>query len=202
MKLELTIDGNLKEYSIPESWDDVTLGMFEQIVSIEMNGENDLLDSMKLLCAVTGMAMDDAMLIPVNEMPKILEVLKFANTEVEQKRAESIKIGDDEYFAKDDFDKMTTGEVLSIDMISKKYDGKIERAISEFMCIFLRKKVDGKLETFKADFMERAELFRENVKVTDVYQMFVFFSNGETTLSKVIKDSLEEEAKEKATDSH
>lgn len=202
MKLELTIDGVEKNYNIPESWDDVTLGMFEKIVSIDMNGENDLLDSMKLVSAVTGMEMEDVMLIPIDEMPKILDLLKFANTEVEQRKTDSIKIGDDEYFVKDDFNKMTTGEVISVDMISKKYNGKVERAISEFMCIFLRKKVDGKLETFKAEFMERADLFRESVKVTDVYQLFVFFSNGETTLSGTIKESLEEEAKEKATDSH
>lgn len=178
MILELVIDGEEKKYNVPESWDDVNLRIFEVIASTNLDGKNDLLESIKLLCAVTGMSMDDAYLLPIDELPQILEVLKFANSPVEEKEVESIVIEGEEYFLKKDFDKMTTGEVLSIDMISQKYEGKIEKGMAEMMCVFLRKKIDGKLESFKSEFIERVELFREHVKVSDVYQMFLFFSNG------------------------
>lgn len=180
MNLELIIDGQKKEYKVPENWGEVSLEVFEQIASVSLDGGNDMLESIKLLCSVTGMSMEDAYLLPIDELPQILEVLKFANNPVDEKEVESVIIEGEEYFLKKDFDKMTTGEVLSIDMISKKHEGKIEKGMSEMMCVFLRKKVDGKLEPFKAEFMERAELFRKNVMVSDIYQMFLFFSNGES----------------------
>lgn len=190
MKLELTIDGNLKEYSIPESWDDVTLGMFEGIVRSKDEEGTELMKAMKLVCAVTGIELKYVMGMPIEDLGKILDVLKFSDTPVPQEKKESIEIEGEEYFFRDVFDKMTSGEVYSIDLIAQNHGQKAEYALSEFMCIFLRKKIDGKLEDFQAEFMERADLFRNNVKVVDVYQLVIFFSDGETTLSKIIKDSL------------
>jgi hypothetical protein len=50
--------------------------------------------------------------------------------------------------------------------------------MAKLLCIFLRKKKEnGKLESFKNSFMEREELF-ENVMISDVNNLFLFFLDG------------------------
>ena len=97
-------------------------------------------------------------------------------TPLEEK--EYLLVEGDKYYLKKDFSQLTLGEQASIEIILKKYDGKLENAISELLCIFLRKKRDnGKLEKFKNSFMGRSEMFND-VMIADVHNIFIFFLTG------------------------
>ena len=178
--LVLDIDGVKKNYKVPENWNEVNMRTFELIANVNSQDENDFFGSMKVFAALTGMSMDDVMLLPVDELPEVLKLVSFANTTIEEKEVDSIVIDGEEYFIKKDMDKLTTGEVLSLDHLAKKYENNIQAGMSEMLCVFLRRKIDGKLESFKSEFMERAELFRDKVMVSDVYHLFLFFSSGKS----------------------
>ena len=68
-------------------------------------------------------------------------------------------IGEDEYFLQVDFNKFTTGEIITIEMILKKADNNIYQVMSELLCVFLRKKNGDKFEKFKTKMLERKEIF-------------------------------------------
>ena len=178
VKLNLTIDDEKKSYEVPDCWEDMTVKMYEKLTSVK-ESENDLKYSLDLICALVGMDIKTAYMIPVNDMPKILEPLEFAKTPIKLSKKKSITINKEKYYLKDDFDNLNTGEVISLNILKDKYQNNIEAGISEMLCIFLRKKKsNNKLETFDDEFMDRAEMFRENVRIMDVHSMFVFFLNG------------------------
>lgn len=176
----LTIDDELHKLQIPNSWDDVTVGMYEALASINREGITELQYSIELICALVGMDKELIYLMPVEEMPKITEHLQFASSPLEDTQVDSIVINNEEYFLKKEFDKLNLGEMTSLNILSDKYKDNVESALGEMLCIFLRKKKEnGKLEAFRNEFMDRAEMFRDNVLIKDVHSLFVFFLNGD-----------------------
>jgi len=179
IKLNLTIDDEVKVFDIPQNWEDVTVGMYEGIANLDRTKENEFQLAIDALCVLSGMSLDDAYALPVEKMPEILEQIKFTSKEIEPTNKEFILIDGEEYYLKSDFSQLTNGEVISLELLNKKYDNNIEKAMTEMLCIFLRKKKEnGNLEGFKNSFMDRADLFREKVSIADVYNMFLFFSTG------------------------
>jgi hypothetical protein len=178
IKLNLTIDDEAKVFDIPQSWEDVTVGMYERIASLDKTKDEFEL-TIDALCVLSGMSLDDAYALPIARMPEILEQIGFTNKEIEPTDKEFIVIDGVEYYLKKDFSQLTNGEVISLDLIKKKYSNNIEKAIPEMLCIFLRKKKEnGNLEGFKNSLMDRADLFRDKAPIADVYNMFLFFLNG------------------------
>jgi len=181
IKLNLTIDDEAKSFNIPQSWSDVTVGTYEKLANIDKANENEFQMAIDVLCAMTDISLDDAYALPVDRMPEILEQIKFTNTEIPSTDKEFILIDGEEYYLKKDFTQLTNGEVISLELLNKKHENNIEKAMAEMLCVFLRKKKEnGNLESFKNSFMERADLYREKVSIADVYNMFLFFSSGKT----------------------
>ncbi len=179
VKLELNIDGQPKTYDIPEGWNEVSVGRFEDIASVDKEQENEFQMSLDVIRAVVGISEDDLNLLPLESVPEILETMEFVKQEIDLSPSDEIVTSMGTFYLKDNFDKLTVGEVISVETLTKKYNGNFEKGIAEMLCIFLRqKKEDGTLEAFKNSFMERSEVFRNEVMIEDVYQLFVFFSNG------------------------
>ena len=192
IELKVNIDGQEKSFSMPSGWDEVTIGTFEKIANCSV-GDNELQESIEILGYVTGMDDETLYALPIDQVPVIMEQLKYINEPISNEPKEFVEVGGQKYYFKQDFDKLTTGEVLSIDMLNQKYEEQVYKGIAEMLCVFLRKKIDGKLESFRKEHMERAEAFRKEVMIADVYQLFVFFSSGKTMSSETTKDSLEVE---------
>ena len=181
IKLNLTIDEEVKVFDIPQGWEDVTIGTYEKLANIDKTNENEFQMAIDVLCAISGMSLDDAYALPVDRMPDILEHITFTNTEIKPTDKEYIEIHGDKYYLKKDFNQLTNGEVISLELLNKKYENNIEKGMGEMLCIFLRqKKENGNLEGFKNSFMERVEMFSDKVSIADVYNMFLFFSSGKT----------------------
>jgi hypothetical protein len=174
----LEIDDTKREVTIPTGWEEVTIGMFEKLALIDPENPNTWAVAIQTITALTDLTEEEVMMMDVDDTGKIIDAIKFTNTDVDRKPNESIKIEGEEYFLKTDFDKLNNGEVMTIEELTKRYE-KPEQGMSEILCVLLRKKKEnGKLEGFKAEFMERAEMIRNEVSVSDVYQAMVFFSNG------------------------
>lgn len=182
IKLTLSVDDQEREFSIPNSWDEITVEQYERIVQVASNNNRNQIEQVvTLLNVISDMDEDTVYMLPIEEFEKLISELTFIYTEIKGDVKESIEIDSETYYVKKEFDKLTLGESITIDVIMEKYDGRLESALSELLCIFLRKKKEnGKLENFKADFMSRQESFKQ-IKITDIYQLFLFFSTGRTS---------------------
>lgn len=178
INLELEIDEVLTKINIPTTWEEITVGQLESISQINMEGLNTLEQVVKIITTLTKADEDLIYMIPVEDFNLISEKLEFLKSEVKNTPADFVEVNGEQYWLKKDFDKLTMGESISIEALIEQSGGKLETALSKLLCIFLRKKKDnGKLETFKNSFIEREQMFKD-IKVSDVYNLFVNFSNG------------------------
>lgn len=186
--IEITSNSKEYTYKIPESWDEVNVGNFMDIVGVE---DNDLLSdfqkSIEVMNIVSGISKD---LIEdmdfETEFTPLVEVLDFLKEPVPEKTVEFIKVKGDKYYLKKDFDKKTAGEVASFDLIFKKNKNNLYSCIDQLLPLFLRKKdKEGKLERFNSDMMDRISMFRDHVKISDVLAIFFYFSDGSKPSQKV-----------------
>ena len=180
LKLKVELEDGVKEYGIPNGWDEVSVIKYKELVALRNTKSSNLELYIKIITVISDMEEEEVEQISTTDFEDIVEALKFTQDIIEapKKEKKSISVDGEKYYLKKDFDKLTLGEQASIEIILNKYDGKLEDAITDLLCIFLRKKKEnGKLEKFKNSFMERADSFN-NIMIGDVHNMFIFFSNG------------------------
>lgn len=198
LKIELEIEGTNQTFDMPESWSDITVGQYEQIFRIDRDKCNQVEYIVEVFNCLTKIDKEIVYQFDIQDFKQITEMLSFTATPIEDNMKESIVIQDgdleEEYFLKKDFKTLTMGESISIEALLEKHNHKLEQAISDLLCIFLRKKITTEngiqmLEPFKNEFMLRSDKFKK-VNIVDVYQLFVFFSTGSKQYIKDMKDSL------------
>jgi hypothetical protein len=184
VKVNFEIDDKTEEFSVPESWSEVTVNQFMAIVKLQEGMEelNILQKTIKMVCILTKIPEEYVEMIPIEQFYKIRDILEYTNDEVDTKACESITIDGEEYFIKNDFNQLTMGETITIETLMSNSDNVVS-VFDELLCVFLRKKKDnGKLEAFKSTFLqERKEIFGK-APISQMYSVLVFFSAGESSL--------------------
>ena len=191
INLKLEIDDEVREFNLPQNWDEVTIGDFVKLFSFNRDGLTTIELSVKVINILTGIDEELVMMMDVNDFQKLVEVFDFTTKELDAVNVDSVEIGGETYYLKNDFSQLTMGEVISIETILKSADGNLFKVMDKLLCIFLRKKKEnGKLESFKGSFMSRAEIFKD-APISKVYNVFSFFLTGGTILEDNTKDYLE-----------
>ena len=113
---------------------------------------------------------------------------------IEKTNCNEFTIGDDKYIAISDFNKLSMGDNISLElMINESTEHNL---LSNILPILIRKakvKGDGSLvpDEFDGDkYNELRELFKKELKVTDVLHLSNFFFNGEKPSTTTTKTSL------------
>jgi hypothetical protein len=191
IEVKIETDEELMTYEFPGSWDEVTVKQFCDIYTHNFENYNEFESSIVLLSIISGIERDIIEMMDVDDFKMLLDKLKFIRDEVVKIEVDSIKIGEDEYFLQMDFDRFTTGEIITIELILEKANNNLFKVISELLCVFLRKKtVSGKLEKFKTSMLERKTMF-ESVKIAEIYHIFSFFLTGKNLLTNNTRDYTE-----------
>ena len=192
IKVNLEIEDELMEFNIPEGWNEVSVKQSADLTSINREGKSDIEIIIEIISVLSKIETDIIYQMNTEDFNKLIEAVSFTVTPIDSVLAESIMINEEEYFLKKDFSQLTMGELISIETIIKQHEGSLAPAMSQLLCIFLRKKKDnGKLESFKNDFMEREKMFND-VIITDVNNIFLFFLDGNNLSKNSMKDYLEE----------
>jgi len=189
-QLNLEIDGEQMIFQIPDSWNEVTVEKFTNIWKINREGMTSIEITIAVVNILTGIDEDYLYMMSPNEFAQITSIIEFTNHDVKGTDVEFITVDDEKYYLKKDFDKLTMGEVISLELLIEQASGNIMSKMPEMLCIFLRKKDGDKLESFKKGFMERAEAFKQ-VSIADVNDIFLFFSDGGNSSTNNMKESLE-----------
>lgn len=193
VKLELEIDDIMTEYFIPESWDEVTVRQFCDLFSTSDEGLNEIQNVVRIVSVFTNIKVDELMMMSPDDFQTISKVITFITKELEGGNVESIMIDDEEYFLKSDFEKLTMGEILSIDTLLQQNENNLLKVMDKLLCIFLRKKNSkGNLESFRNEFMLRSEKF-STISITKVHNILSYFSDGGNLLPTNTRVSLENE---------
>ncbi len=187
-RLVIEFDGEELNIDVPTSWDEVTVEKAAIHSSIKVHSGMTTYDYFKEVMSVmseiegTYDADKDEVIgsLSADEYEACDKWLEFLKENSIGEDKESIMVEGEEFFIKNDFNKLGNAEIISLNMIQEKHKSNLNYAIPELLCIFLRKKkANGKLETFRSSFMERAPMFK-NVIVTDVNRLFLFFLNGKS----------------------
>lgn len=189
--IKINIDGEENNFSIPEGWNEVTVDQSARLYSLDRENKNEIELMVEVLNIFSSIDEEIIYMLTPDQFNTLVESIKFINDEIKSELAESIKIGDEEFFLKKDFSGLTMGEIISIETIMKQYGENLPGAMAKLLCIFLRKKKEnGNLESFKNSFMEREVMFKD-VIITDVNNIFLFFLDGNNSLDNSTKDCLE-----------
>jgi len=196
IELNLKVNGVKDKYEICNDWSEATVEQFMKFSAIDFKAKTEIETLVDVISAFSSISPDELLLIPAKKFMKIIDAMEFTKSKLPEVEKDSIIINDEEYFLKKDFKDLNTGEMISINMIIEQGDDNLNRVIDKLLCIFLRKKVDGEIEVFTNDMMSRCDMFKK-VKITEVYEMFIFFSNIKITSEVNIKVSSRAEKRKK-----
>lgn len=177
--------------SVPESWDDITLKVYEDIERYYSDKDKSF-DIMEVLHIVLNKDADFIMSLPMEFLEKILDKLQFLLTPPAEKKATNkITINGEEYIINVQ-SKLKTGEYLATDTMLKADPHNY----AAFLAILCRKEgelYDSKFENEIVE--ERIKLF-EQQPVTNVLPIVSFFLhlyltlNLPTQLSLMVKEEI------------
>lgn len=198
IKVNLEIDDKVKEYTLPENWEEVNIDQFCRIWEFDKQDMNTIEFATRIISSFTDIGEEIIMQMKYADFEKLCSVLEFTKEPfIPEKNIDYVELGGDKYFLKKDFSQLTMGEVISVDTILDEANGNIYKVMDKMLCIFLRKKKeDGNLETFQPQFMERRWAFRD-IKISKVFSLFTFFLNGKNTLEDNTNPSLVKKKKER-----
>ena len=196
IELNLKVNGVKDKYEICNDWSEATVEQFMKFSAIDFKAKTEIETLVDVISAFSSISPDELLLIPAKKFMKIIDAMEFTKSKLPEVEKDSIIINDEEYFLKKDFKDLNTGEMISINMIIEQGDDNLNRVIDKLLCIFLRKKVDGEIEVFTNDMMSRCDMFKK-VKITEVHEMFIFFSNIKITSEVNIKVSSRAEKRKK-----
>lgn len=178
VKIILNVDGEDREFNIPEEWEEVKVGQASKLFNLDREGKNQLELTISVVSILSDMDEELIYMMSQEQFMELVEVIKFTNEEVKGELKDFVTIDGDDYYLKKDFEKLTMGEIISIDTLINQSNGNLPNVMSKMLCILLRKKnTEGELETFRNSFMDREAMFNE-LYITDVNDVFLFFFGG------------------------
>ena len=192
INLIIDLDGEEKEFLIPTSWNEVSVKKAAKLAEIQVSNKTDIESAADIVSVLADIDQETIYMLTADQFNDLVENIKFTLDKIDSPELkDSIFIDGEEYFLKKDFTKLTMGEIISVDTILKQYENNVAPSMAKLLCIFLRKKKEnGSLETFKNSFMQRESLFEE-VIISDVNNLFLFFLDGENLSQSNTKDYLE-----------
>lgn len=158
------------QWSIPTSWDDITLDMFSSIERYYSDKDKDF-DIREVLHILTGKSEDEINLLPAEFLEHILDKLSFIQRKRKEDEPKNEIIVDGEKYFINTMEKMKTGEYVAFDMALKndKHD------YSTFLAILCRKQGELYDSKYEAELFEQRKKMFGEMPVTKIFPLVSFF---------------------------
>lgn len=203
MNIELIINEEKREITLPKSWEDITIGQYQQLQLINDNDNyiSAMHKDIDIIATFLGLTIDEVELLSIDEFNELVDNLQFLKETPTFKEGIENEITDlqgKKWYVKSDFNSLTTGEKISIDYLG--IEGFTNK-LPELMTIFLRENED---EKYLSKFLKsRASYFRDNIKFLDINNILNFTKGGtreskesNTPLSSQLERKKKKEIKE------
>lgn len=189
IEINIDVEGTNKTYNLPESWEEVNVRQFTELYRVKNPNNNELLGAVNLISALSSIEQGVLLQMDIDDFKNLASKITFITTEVTKEDVDYVEIGDDKYYLYTDFNKLTTGEVITVETMLESAEYDVHKIISDLLCIFLRKKdQNDKFEKFTTDMLKRKEIFLD-LPITKIYHVFSFFLTGGLTSANNTKDS-------------
>jgi hypothetical protein len=189
IEVNIDVEGIKMTYNVPDSWDEVTVEQFANLYRHKNPNNNELLGAVNIISALSGIDSGVLLQMDIDDFKELATRVTFITSDVPRTDVDYIEIGEDKYYLYSDFNKLTTGEVITLETLMGSVEYDIHKIIPDLLCLFLRKKdSEGKYEKFTTEMLKRKELFL-SLKITQIYHIFNFFFLGESSSQNSMKDS-------------
>ena len=189
MKVKVKKEGKQKTYKIVDSWNDVTLEKWQQLVLGKRKSKTE--EAKETIKALSDLPVKLIEEMALSDVATIFE--RLSKLQIEGKLKKVFEIDEVEYGFLPNLDEITLGEWADIEHNIK--DG-LEKNIHKIMSVLFRPitSKEGKLYSVEAykDGKQRAEKFRKKMSATQVQQSLVFFWHFGKELSKILPSCLME----------
>ena len=178
IEVNIELEGTNQTYQVPENWDEVTVRKFMNVYRYKNPNNNELLGAVNLISALSDIESGVLLQMDIDDFKNLVTKVTFITQEVPQQDVDYIELGGDKYFLYTEFNKLTTGEVITIETLLDSVEFDVHKIMADLICLFLRKKDnEGRFEKFTTEMLKRKELFLD-VPITQIYHVFSFFSIG------------------------
>lgn len=161
---------DFKKYSLPKSWDDVTLKQFQELQKA-YNDEKKEVSIVDLISIMANKPKSEVQQLPTSFAELIMNELGFIMKEPKQQKPVPYIIIDDKKYMVNYLEKLKTGEWVDVNMIIKD-DSKNYAAMLAILCRLEGEKYDDDFIANKLE--ERTEMFLRQ-PITKILPIVAFF---------------------------
>ena len=183
MKVKVKKEGKQKTYKIVDSWSDVTLEKWQQLVLGKKKSKTE--EAKETIKALSTLPVKLVEEMALSDVATIFE--RLSKLQIKGKLKKVFEIDEVEYGFLPDLDEITLGEWADIEQYIK---GGIEKNIHKIMAVLFRPitSKEDKMYSVQAykDGRERAEKFKKKMNAEQVQQSLVFFWNLGSELLKIL----------------
>jgi len=174
MRVKIKKEGKLKTYKLIESWSDVTLEKWLQILKLE--NSNNSTEAIETIVALSNIPKDLIAKIPLSDVCVIMSKITELQKDINNKLEKTFTIDEVEYGMHPNMDVLTLGEYADIENLIKL---GIEKHLPELMAILFRPVVARKndaytIEAYDGEIDIRAEIMK-SMSAEQVQNALVFF---------------------------
>lgn len=189
VEVNIEVEGLNKTYNIPTEWDEITVKQFAQLYRVKDQTSNELMGVVNLISAISDIDTSLLLQMDIDDFKNLTSKITFITSEVPRVDVDYLEVGEDKYYLYTDFNKLTTGEVITIETLLESSEFDIHKVMPDLLCLFLRKKdEEGRYEKFSTDMLKRKEIFL-TLPITKIYHVFGFFLDGRNISTSNMKDS-------------
>lgn len=203
VKIEIENKDGIKQYNIPEDWDDLMLGHMLNMLEVQrLNGstqsgvypilpesiyETELDYEAALIESLSDISAEELMKLPLPYFKKIKDIIRFCQVDPKKntKNPNFVMIDGIKYVPID-LVMIETGDIASIEKFNKTPSDGVKNA-AILMAMLLRPEVDGQpaeLDNLQG-IMNRAELFKQKLSFNDYNAIIGNFFDGATLSSSL-----------------
>ena len=182
----ITINLEGVDYKMPESWGEVNVGMFEEVVSLTsiLNSyKSEVQYTIDMFSLLTGAPVDVLSRMTRKGFDDLSKLTDWVNVEITPTDKKSWVFDGIEYMPVDKLDSLSMGDSVSLELIIK--DSNEATILTNILPILIRKvnkiqKENGKIKKVPGDFNaaeyeETKQLFKSKLMVSDVIKLKSFF---------------------------
>lgn len=173
------------EYSVPSSWDEVTIA--QQIEISKVVDRDEQFRNLHMISTYTGVPLDLVRRMNINQFKSVVEIMTFLSKPIPNKIIKSFTHNGNEYFIADSLLRGETQDFLSVEGLLKKYKNNQTEALPYIVAI-IAKKSGETLDNY--DPWARGIEFM-TLPYSTVHSIWFFFAQTEKVLSLNTKQFLE-----------
>jgi hypothetical protein len=180
LKIKLKPDEGANAYFLPEGWDEISLEMLIKLKSIDFKNvpESNIYQMATIISTLMGCNIQEILDLDVDSYKILVDkTIWVKDYNVQPTVRARFELEGVKYVLLENFDKITIGEQASIEMFMME---DADKNIDKIIAVIVREEDEnGNITPFNTNTLnKRAEVFRKNMKISDVEGISNFFLTG------------------------